>query len=105
MYDENDPVRNILKVGRSLAEYGSSNWALERGEALVAISALEQASRVLLGGDVWLASNGFLSPTGDNWYFEPSPHEPHSTNVIVAAAKAAAYVTAYPPPSDGVPYF
>jgi hypothetical protein len=37
------------------------------------IDSLEDESRVVLGGDVWLASNGTLSPTGDNWFLRTEP--------------------------------
>jgi hypothetical protein len=105
VYSSDDVVRRILEVGRPLAQHGSNNWALTRAEALVAISAIERESRVLLGGDVWLASDGALSPSGDTWHYEPNPHELYLTNVKEGAAKAKAYVTAYPDRGDGVPYF
>lgn len=105
MYHSDDPVRRILETGRPLTEHGSNNWALSRPQALVAIAAIEHESRVLLGGDVWLATNGILSPTGDSWHFEPNPHEAHSTNVKDGAAKGKVYVTTYPDRIDGVPYF
>jgi Immunity protein 40 len=95
---------NFRQMG-PFAEHGSNNWALTRAEALVAIRAIEHESRVLLGGDVWLASEDALSPTGDSWHFEPNPHESHPTNVGDGAAKAKAYVAAYPNRVDGVPYF
>ena len=105
MYHSDDPVRRILEAGRALTQHGSNNWALTRAQALLAISAIEHESRVLLGGDVWLASDGTFSPTGDSWHFDPNPHHPFSTNVRDGAAKATAYVTAYPERADGVPYF
>jgi hypothetical protein len=105
VYPPDDPIRNILEAGRVLTEYGSNNWALARAEALVAISAIEDKSRVLLGGDVWLASEAALSPTGDSWHFEPNPELPHSIDVRDGAARAKAYVTTYPDRGDGIPYF
>jgi hypothetical protein len=98
-------VRRILEVGRPLAEYGSNNWALGRTEALVAIDSIEQDSRVLLGGDVWLATDDRLSPTGESWHFNPSARDPNPLNVRNGASKARAYVVAYPDRDDGVPYF
>jgi hypothetical protein len=73
VYASDDAVRRILEAGRSLAEHGSNNCALTRAEALAAINAVEHESRVLLGGDVWLESDGALLATGDSWYFEPNP--------------------------------
>ena len=86
-------------------EYGSNGWALPRAAALVAIQAIENASRVLLGGDVWLEKDGALVSVGDSWHFEPNPDDLHSANVANAATKARAYVTAYPDTSEGVPHF
>lgn len=105
MYASDDPVRRILEVGRALTEHGSKNWALTRAQALAAISAIEDESRVLLGGDVWLAKKGSLTPTGDSWHFEPNLHDARAANVRDAAVKAKTYVTAYPDRDDGVPYF
>ena len=105
MYSSDDPVRRIVEAGRPLTEHGSNNWALTRAQALVAIRAIEHESRVLLGGDVWLASDDTFSTTGDSWHFEPNPQNSRSTNASNSAAKAMAYVTAYPDRADGVPYF
>jgi len=105
VYTSNDPIRRILEAGKPLADYGSNNWAFKRADALVAIAAIERESRVILGGDVWLASNGAFSITGDSWHIDPSPHESHSANVRNGAAKARAFVMAYPDRGDGVPYF
>ena len=105
MYPSDDAVRRILEVGRALTEHGSNNWALTRADALVAITAIERESRLLLGGDVWVATNGGLSTTGDSWHFEPNPDQAREQNVRDAAGKAKAYVTAYPDRRDGVPYF
>jgi hypothetical protein len=100
-----DPVRRILEAGKALTDCGSNNWALTRAQALVAIAAIEDESRVLLGGDVWLESNGELSPTGDSWHFDPNPSHALATNVAAGADKAKAYVAAYPERTDGVPHF
>ena len=105
MDDSDDVVRRILEVGRPLAQHGSNNWALTRAEALIAKNAIEHESRVLLGGEVWLASDKVLSVTSDSWYFDPNPHAPHSTNIREGAAKATTYVRTYPERTDGVPYF
>jgi hypothetical protein len=105
VYPSDDPVRRILEVGRALIEHGSNNWALTRAQALAAISAIEDESRVLLGGDVWLATKGGLASTGDSWHFEPNPHDSRAANVRDGAVKAKAYVTAYPDRGDGVPLF
>jgi hypothetical protein len=100
-----DIVHRILGVGRPLAERGSNNWALTRAQALVATAALERASRVVLGGDVWLSSNGDLAISGDSWHFEPNREAPHYTNVADAAAKARGYIAAYPDSTARIPYF
>ena len=98
-------VHRILGVGRPLAERGSNNWALTRAQALVATTALERASRVVLGGDVWFSSNGGLAISGDSWHFEPNREAPHDTNVADGAAKARDYIAAYPESRAGIPYF
>jgi hypothetical protein len=105
VHASDDVVRRILEVGRSLTEHVSNNWALTRAQVLVAIDSIEHESRVLLGGDVWLASGNALSPTGDSWHFEPNPERPHSNDVRDSVAKARAYVTAYPDRDGGAPYF
>lgn len=105
MYASDDPVRRILQSGRDLASYGSNNWALTRAQAMVAIGAIRRQSRVLLGGDVWIAMANGLSRTGDSWFFEPNERGSHSENVKQAAEKAESYVAAYPEHIEGVTYF
>jgi hypothetical protein len=105
MGDSEDIVRRVLESGRSLKEFGSSNWALSRAQALIALQAIENASRVLLGGDVWLETNDAFVSTGDSWHFEPSHDQPHAANVRNAATKARAYIAAYPDTAHGVPHF
>jgi hypothetical protein len=89
VHASDDVVRRILEVGRSLTEHGSNNWALTRAQVLVAIDSIEHESRVLLGGDVWLASGNALSPTGDSWHFEPNPERPHSIHPVKRADRAS----------------
>ena len=60
---------------------------------------------MVLGGDVWLSSNGDLAISGDSWHFEPNREVPHHTNVVDGAAKARGYIAAYPDSSAGIPYF
>jgi hypothetical protein len=95
-------LRQILSVGKSLVNQGSSNWALNRGDTFGAIDAIERESRVLLGGDVWLVAEGALSVTGDSWHFDPNPGASHQINVSDSAAKAREYVGAYPNRGDAV---
>lgn len=98
-------LRQILSRGKSLAAYGSHNWALSRSETLLAIDAIEREARVLLGGDVWVASNGVFSITGDSWHFSPTSEDRGQKTIGDSAAKARAYVKAYPEPKDAAVYF
>jgi len=70
VYASDDPVRRILSLAGPFAEHGSNSWALTRAQALVAISAIEHESRVVLWGEVWLACGGAFSPTAESWDFE-----------------------------------
>jgi Immunity protein 40 len=95
-------LRQILSVGKSLEKQGSNNWALNRAATFGAIDAIERESRVVLGGDVWLATEGAFSVTGDSWHFDPNPGDSHQINVRDSAAKAREYVRAYPKRGDAV---
>jgi hypothetical protein len=100
-----EALRIILGVGKSLAPYGSNNWALTRSQALAAIGAIERASRVVLGGDIWRAVQDRFSVTGDSWYFNPRTGGSHAENVRDSAEKARQYVSAYPDFEEGIPHF
>ena len=100
-----EKLREILSGGKSLAAYGSHNWALSRSETIRAIDAIEREARVLLGGDVWVASNGVFSITGDSWHFSPRSEDRDQKAVGDSAAIARAYVKAYPERKDAAVYF
>jgi hypothetical protein len=100
-----ETLQTILGIGRPLVEYGSTNWALSRPDALAAIECLERESRFILGGDVWLETKGKLARTGDNWFYQPTSFQAEPEQVAAAAKKAATYIRNYTEPRDGSAFF
>lgn len=58
-----------------MASIGVNNYLLTLPQTRQVLQALLRLQTAVLGGDVYLISDGQLICTYDNWYCEPHPHE------------------------------
>ena len=95
-------IDSILSVGRSLPDIGIRNWALSRGEALVALAKLVEIEIAVLGGDVYSIIDGSLETNYDNWYCNRDELESDSAYLKRSVAVAKDYITNYKAPEGSV---
>jgi hypothetical protein len=88
-------IDTVLSIGRSLQDVGVRNWALTREKALYALDQLAKKGVAVLGGDVYMTSDGKIEPTYDNWYCD---HEQGELDVVFierSIAQARSYIYNY----------
>jgi len=88
-------IDKILSVGVSLEHLGINNWALPRNDALEALSKFESSGVAVLGGDVFVLSNGYIEQNYDNWYYECGPKESNADLVHSSIEKTRHYIENY----------
>ena len=88
-------IDEILSVGVSLKNLGINNWALSRNDALEALSKLKSSGIAVLGGDVFVFSNGIIDQNYDNWYCERNPMESNTDFIASSIEKTRHYIEKY----------
>jgi hypothetical protein len=88
-------IDNILNLGVSLEEIGINNWALTREDALNALCSFEKLDIGVLGGDVYIHSNGDMAQNYDSWYCNYLSGESRTNFVTRSINKAKSYILGY----------
>ncbi|EBS7636883.1 hypothetical protein CDR68_24835 [Salmonella enterica] len=88
-------IDEILSVGILLEHLGINNWALSRNDALEVLSKFELSGIAVLGGDVFVFSDGVIDQNYDNWYCEHSPEQPNSDFITSSIKKTRHYIENY----------
>ncbi len=88
-------VDPILSVGHYLISYGIKNWALNRGDALLAINALANLEIPILGGDVYVSSGGRIKSSYDNWHVNKNAGESDDEYLKRSVFLSMDYVNSY----------
>jgi hypothetical protein len=94
----------LLERGVPLNHLGLRDIALEKSQALAAIDLLQDASRSILGGDVYLKRGDRIEVGYANWHSDPKPGEGHENFVLRSCAETRKYIEGFPP-CDAVPLF
>lgn len=93
-------------AGVSLESPGLTDVGLKRADALRAVAILKGAGLVILGGDVYLRSNGRVTPSdGNSWYVNPKPGEQADGYLRRSWERAESYIKAFPESLDSEPLF
>lgn len=79
--------------------HGVADIALSREDALAGVEMLEEAGRVILGGDVLFKVGEQLSFALANWSSKSLPGESDAAWAAHAAAESRAYITAFTAPA------
>lgn len=87
-----DFPKELLSVGHSLEIVGVSEMAWKHKDALSVIYFLVNGGYAILGGDVYLISNGGFDSTYDSWYINKSTSK---SFVKQSGEKAIEYITQY----------
>ena len=95
-------VDSVLAVGRSLEDVGIRNWALNRGDALAALSKLAEIGIAVLGGDVYSVNGRIVESNYDNWYCNRNEFESDLDFVERSIAAAKNYIANYQAPEGAV---
>ena len=88
-------VDPILSTGRSLEDVGVSNWALNREDALAALTKFAEIGIAVLGGDVYSINGRFVESNCDNWYCNRNELESDSDFAKRSIGAARDYVMNY----------
>ncbi len=88
-------IDDILKNGHPLSGIGVSNWALQRSEALKALTRFTELQVPILGGDVCELIDGIIQYNYDNWYCDQIQVESKPEFVLRSIAKAKQYIENY----------
>lgn len=91
-------IDEILSTGSPLHDSGVNNWALSRDRALAALDRLEASGVAVLGGDVYLKTDGGIRGNCDNWYFDIEVSELNTRRVRDSIERARDYIRHYPLP-------
>ena len=81
--------------GFYLNSIGVSNWALGRSEAIGAIFKLHDCGIPILGGDVYVLTDGRIEQTYDSWHCDRLADEPETDYVKRSVEKALDYIDRY----------
>jgi len=84
----------VIKNAIDLRCIGIHEFAWQYDYAISALHTLRENNRIILGGDVYNIANkdGFISSTGDSWYFDKSNN---INNAIESNDKALDYIKKY----------
>lgn len=98
-------IDKVLKDGIFLGEFGVSNWAFTRSQAIDILAKLRELRIALLGGDVCEPdSYGRILPNYDNWHCEQLPDESKEDFIERSLQEARNYVENYPINEDAEHY-
>jgi len=101
-----DAYREFLASrGLSLEALGLQERALSRSDALHAVGLVDSAGVPILGGDVYVETNGQITSAYANWYAEPRDGESKTSFVARTYADTRTYISRYPNPPNGEPLF
>lgn len=90
-----DSIDPIFAVGHGLESVGVRNWALTRGDALLALQRLRDLGVAVLGGDVYILSDAGVESNCDNWYCDPRAEESAADFLNRSIDRARCYVSDY----------
>jgi hypothetical protein len=91
-----EAIDAVLSTGVSLAPIGSSNWALNRNDALAAVDKLYAMKVPILGGDVYRLENGDLIFDYGGWYSDQEASESSGAFVVRSWRETKTYIEEYP---------
>lgn len=90
-----DSIDSILQTGISLVEYGVSNFALSKTDALIAIEKLQSMGVIILGGDVYTREYNNWKSTGDNWYITHEEEQLGQKCVALSSERSVKFINNY----------
>ena len=88
-------IDDILKDGHYISGLRAGNWALQKNEALNALSKFAELQVAVLGGDVCELLDGVIQYNSDNWECEQLQGEPNADFVLRSITKAKEYIENY----------
>jgi len=94
----------LTDKGVLLDPLGLRDIALERSDALVAVSLLQNASCAILGGDVYFKRDSKIEIAYANWHSDPKVGENHEEFVQRSCLETENYIKRFPI-SDALPLF
>ena len=87
-------------MGEFLGDVGVRNWALNKHEALMAVTELGSEGIAVLGGDVYKRDKTVFAATGDGWHCDRDAAEDSETFVDRSIEAARKYIERYPGSDD-----
>lgn len=79
---------------------GINNWALDRKQALDALDEFEKQGIAVLGGDVYIITDGIPESNYDNWYCDQNDKESFREFACRSIANAREYIKNYKHPNN-----
>lgn len=104
MSSHTDFLLLLQRKGYALSELGLREVGLEREIALEAIGLLQNASRSILGGDVYFKRNDKIESAYADWHSDPKPNENRDEFVRRSCEEARHYIKHFPR-EETVPLF
>jgi hypothetical protein len=99
-------IDEVFRIGRFLGEFGISNWAFTRSQALDIITKLQRLRIPVLGGDVCeMDLYGRILPNYDSWHCERRPDESREDFAERSLHKARTYIESYSINADEEKFF
>lgn len=98
-------IDDVLRHGHSLSGIGVNNWALQKSEALNALTKFEELQVPILGGDVCELIGGVIQYNYDSWYCEQIQGEFKPDFISRSIEKAKQYIENYKEENPGKIFF
>jgi len=98
-------IDEILSIGFPLHSSGINNWALNKAQALLALTEFSKMNVAVLGGDVLELVDGSFQHNYDNWYCDQALGEVNQAYLLRSIQTARNYITDYNNPKTSTVYF